>query len=64
MGVFMQMALVEIPPQATVKIGDEVEVPIHKTLLARSHNRIYVREGEACKIEDDEHTTYIVERDS
>ena len=62
--VFMQMALVEIPPQATVKIGDEVEVPIHKTLLARSHNRIYVREGEACKIEDDEHTTYIVERDS
>jgi len=62
--VFMQMALVEIPLQATVKIGDEVEVPVHKTLLARSPNRVYVKDGEACKIEDDERTAYIVEGDS
>lgn len=62
--VFMQLALVEIPLQAAVKIGDEVEVPIRKTLLMRNLNRIYVKAGEACKIEDDERTTYIVEEDS
>lgn len=59
--VFMQMALVEIPLQDMVEIGDEVEIPIRKTLLARSLNRVYVKDGEACKIEDDERTTYIVE---
>lgn len=62
--VFMQMALVEIPLQAGIKVGDEVEVPIRKTLMVRSINRIYMKDGEACKIEDDERTTYIVEENN
>lgn len=59
--VFMQMALVEIPLQAAVKVGDEVEVPMRKTLMVKGHNRVYVKDGEPCKIEDNERTTYIVE---
>ena len=60
----MQMALVEIPIDAKVKIGDEVEVPIPKTLAARKLNRIYIKDGEPCKIEEQEKITYIVEEDS
>lgn len=41
--VFMQMALLEIPPQADVNIGDEVEVPVRKTLASRTVPRVYVR---------------------
>lgn len=62
--VFMQMTLVEIPVEAKVKIGDEVEVPIRKTLAARKLNRIYIKDGEPCKIEEQEKITYIVEEDS
>ncbi|MDD3898095.1 MAG: alanine racemase [Syntrophomonadaceae bacterium] len=62
--VFMQMALVEIPVEAWVKIGDEVEVPVRKTLAARNLNRIYIKDGEPCKIEAQERIGYIVEEDS
>ncbi|MGI5911326.1 MAG: alanine racemase [Syntrophomonadaceae bacterium] len=44
--VFMQMALVEIPLNFTVKIGDEVEVPVRKTLASPSLKRIYIKEKE------------------
>ncbi len=44
--VFMQMALVEIPLEDEVNIGDEVEVPVRKTLASPNINRWYVRDGE------------------
>jgi alanine racemase len=62
--VFMQTALVEIPIEVRVKIGDEVEVPVRKTLAARNISRIYIKNGEPCKIEEQERITYIVEEDS
>lgn len=40
--VFMQMALVQIPPEIAVQIGDEVEVPVRKTLASASVPRIYL----------------------
>ncbi|MBC7074593.1 MAG: alanine racemase [Syntrophomonadaceae bacterium] len=40
--VFMQMALVEFPPGVEVKIGDEVEVPVRKTLAAKDLKRLYL----------------------
>jgi alanine racemase len=40
--VFMQMALVEIPPGLDVKVGDVVEVPVRKTLVSATIPRIYV----------------------
>jgi alanine racemase len=43
--VFMQMALVEIPLQADIKIGDEVEVPVRKTLASPNINRLYVSDA-------------------
>lgn len=43
--VFMQMALVEIPLEDDIKIGDEVEVPIRKTLASRNITRLYFRNG-------------------
>ena len=61
--VFMQMALVEIPIEAGVKVGDEVEVPIRKTLAARKVNRIYIKDGEPCKMEGQDRISYIVEED-
>ncbi len=39
--VFMQMALVEIPESETIAVGDEVEVPARKTLVAESVPRFY-----------------------
>jgi alanine racemase len=42
--IFMQMALVEIPLEADVKIGDEVEVPVRKTLASTAVARLYVRD--------------------
>ena len=59
--VFMQMALVEIPPGVEIHIGDEVEVPIRKTLASRNVNRIYVQGGKAAKISGEAGTSYIVD---
>jgi len=59
--VFMQMALVEIPVEVEVNVGDEVEVPVRKTLASRSIARLYVQEGKAGKIAYDENTNYIVD---
>ncbi len=39
--VFMQMALVEIPESETMAIGDEIEVPVRKTLVAKAIPRLY-----------------------
>jgi alanine racemase len=41
--VFMQMALVEIPPGLKVKVGDEVELPVRKTVASASITRIYIK---------------------
>lgn len=41
--VFMQMALVEIPPGVVIKVGDEVEVPVRKTLASAAIPRIYIQ---------------------
>lgn len=48
--VFMQMALIEIPSEDDVNIGDEVEVPIRKTLISESLTRIYIKEGKKTNI--------------
>lgn len=47
--IFMQMALVEIPLEADVKIGDEVELPVRKTLASPSVTRVYVRNRETAE---------------
>lgn len=60
--VFMQMALVEIPVGVEVNIGDEVEMPVRKTLAARNIVRIYVQDGQAGKIAYDEVTNYIINK--
>jgi len=52
--VFMQMALIELPFDVDVKIGDEVEVPIRKTLVGKNIKRIYVKEEKGCTIEHGE----------
>ena len=57
----MQMALVEIPPGVEINIGDEVEVPIRKTLASRSLNRVYLHGGKAAKISCEEGTSYVVD---
>lgn len=59
--VFMQMALVEIPEDIPIEIGTEVEVPVRKTLAAKNLIHVYVKDGEAVKIDDKERTTYVVE---
>lgn len=41
--VFMQMALVEIPAGMDVKVGDEVEVPVRKTLASAAVPRVYIQ---------------------
>lgn len=40
--VFMQMALVEIPPGMEIAVGDEVVVPVRKTLAANDISRVYL----------------------
>jgi alanine racemase len=42
--VFMQNCLVEIPADVEVSVGDEVELPIRKTLAARDIRREYITE--------------------
>jgi alanine racemase len=44
--VFMQMALVEIPLEIDIQIGEEVEVPVRKTLASPDITRQYVRNRE------------------
>ncbi len=39
--VFMQMAMVEISPGEIIAVGDEVEVPVRKTLVPESVPRFY-----------------------
>jgi alanine racemase len=39
--VFMQMALVEIPLTETISPGDEVELPVRKTLVPHDLERVY-----------------------
>ncbi len=48
--VFMQMALVEIPLDQEAKIGDEVVVPVRKTLSDPNITRIYLRNEKVVKI--------------
>ena len=50
--VFMQMTLVEIPLHSQVKVGDEVEVPVRKTLAIKSLNRVYTKNAKPSTIED------------
>lgn len=57
--VFMQMALVEIPPEADIQVGDEVELPVRKTLAAKNIARIYVKDGVAGKVASEDATTFI-----
>ena len=45
--VFMQMALVEIPPGMEITVGDEVVVPVRKTLAANDIARVYLDSGGA-----------------
>lgn len=40
--VFMQMALIEVPTGLQLEAGDEIEVPIRKTLASASVPRIYI----------------------
>lgn len=48
--VFMQMALLEIPAGVEVRVGDEVEVPVRKTLASSSISRIYLQNREAARM--------------
>lgn len=57
--IFMQMALVEIPPEADVKVGDEVELPVRKTLAAKNIVKIYIKDGVAGKAASEDATTFI-----
>ena len=59
--VFMQLALVEIPSGLTdIKIGDEVTVPVRKTLTSRQTTRVYTKAGKIGKIMNDDKITYCV----
>ena len=42
----MQMALVEIPLERQVSIGDQVEVPVRKTLAFPDVAHVYLQHGE------------------
>lgn len=44
--VFMQNCLVEIPAQFQVMVGDEVELPVRKTLVAKNTRHVYINEAE------------------
>lgn len=56
--VFMQMALIELPFSTDVMIGDEVEVPVRKTLASSALTRVYTKDGVPVKIGQEERTTY------
>lgn len=40
--IFMQMALIEVPTGIQLEVGDEIEVPVRKTLASASVPRIYI----------------------
>ncbi|MGE5455306.1 MAG: alanine racemase [Methylocystaceae bacterium] len=44
--VFMQMCIVEIPMETRVISGDEVSLPVRRTVASRDITRIYLRQGE------------------
>ncbi len=41
--VFMQMAILEIPLDMELNLGDEVEVPVRKTLASQNIDRIFIQ---------------------
>ncbi|MEA1962308.1 MAG: alanine racemase [Bacillota bacterium] len=43
--VFMQLALVEFPADLPVEVGEELALPVRKTLAAHEIERVYVRNG-------------------
>lgn len=57
--VFMQMALIELPIHSDVVIGDIVEVPMRKTLVAGNVNYVYVKDGIPGKVRQDDKTMYV-----
>ncbi len=59
--VFMQMALVELPPHIDVKVGDTVEVPIRKTLIADNIKRFYIEDGLPGKVRANDKTVYVTD---
>ncbi|MDR1160113.1 MAG: alanine racemase [Syntrophomonadaceae bacterium] len=59
--VFMQMALVEIPKKVFVQVGDEVEVPIKKTLTSESELRLYISKSQAGKKSHGSSVNYLIE---
>jgi alanine racemase len=59
----MQMCLVEFPADLDVQVGDEVEVPIRKTLASSNVLRLYVREGQAGKIDNELYVSYVAEEE-
>lgn len=50
-GAFLQLCQVEVPPGVIVKTGDEIELPLKRTLASRAIPRIYCRNGQPGKIE-------------
>ncbi|MGI5920605.1 MAG: alanine racemase [Syntrophomonadaceae bacterium] len=58
--VFMQMALVEIPLSIEVNPGDEVELPVRKTLAPASLVRVYTEDGLAVKIGREDRSSYVI----
>jgi|LSQX01.2.fsa_nt_gb alanine racemase len=61
--VFMQMCLVEFPADLEVQVGDEVQVPIRKTLALGNVLRLYVRQGQAGKVDNDQYVSYVAEEE-
>lgn len=47
--IFMQMALIEVPLEADIKVGDEVEVPVIKTLADSRIAKKYVFAAKSVK---------------
>lgn len=56
--VFMQMALLEIPISTSIIVGEEVEVPIRKTLARDEVRRIYISE---VKLSNEKYPTYMTD---
>ena len=50
--VFMQMALVEIPITIHIEPGDEVIVPVRKTLIGKEVARVFAQSGEVGMVDN------------
>lgn len=50
--VFMQFCMAVVPPDADIAPGDEVELPVRRTLASRGITRVYLREGRPGKVEE------------